>query len=137
MTETGFVRLLEQSRGDAETLVGIMRFSAQAEFLTGEDEANINLEAARMQKMFPDRVTEDRVTGRLSHSIISIEGIEDRHKIKTFVQNMPARDSKALRNYMSEKEPGVDMSCSMSCPSCGSVAKIDLPIGINFFWPRE
>lgn len=30
-------RLLEQSRGDAETLVGIMRFSAQAEFLTGED----------------------------------------------------------------------------------------------------
>lgn len=30
-------RLLEQSRGDAETRVGIMRFSAQAEFLTGED----------------------------------------------------------------------------------------------------
>lgn len=106
-------------------------------FLTGEDEVNINLESSRMQKMFPDRVTEDRVTGRLSHSIISVDGIEDRNKIRTFVQNMPARDSKALRNYMSEKEPGVDMSCSMSCPSCGSVAKIDLPIGINFFWPRE
>lgn len=30
-------RLLEQSRGGAETLVGVMRFSAQAEFLTGED----------------------------------------------------------------------------------------------------
>ncbi len=30
-------RLLEQSRGDAETLIGVMRFSAQAEFLTGED----------------------------------------------------------------------------------------------------
>ncbi|MAD61817.1 MAG: hypothetical protein CMH49_09965 [Myxococcales bacterium] len=30
-------RLIDQSRGDAETLVGIMRFSAQAEFLTGED----------------------------------------------------------------------------------------------------
>ena len=30
-------RLIEQSRGDSETLIGIMRFSAQAEFLTGED----------------------------------------------------------------------------------------------------
>lgn len=33
-------RLLEESRGDAETRVGIMRFSAQAEFLTGEDTDN-------------------------------------------------------------------------------------------------
>ena len=33
-------RLLEESRGDAESRVGIMRFSAQAEFLTGEDTDN-------------------------------------------------------------------------------------------------
>lgn len=30
-------RLLEESRGDADSLVGVMRFSAQAEFFTGED----------------------------------------------------------------------------------------------------
>ncbi len=106
-------------------------------FLTGEDELRISKETTKLQQLFPDKNTEDRVTGRLAHSILSVDGIEDRHKIKMFIQNMPARDSRALRTYMSEKEPGVDMRCAMSCPSCDTASMIDLPIGINFFWPRE
>jgi hypothetical protein len=106
-------------------------------FLTGGDELKIAKEATKLQQLFPDKNTEDRITSRLIHSILSVDGIEDKHKIKMFIQNMPARDSRALRTYMSEKEPGVDMRCAMSCPSCDTASMIDLPIGINFFWPRE
>ena len=76
------------------------------------------------------------VTINLEHSIVSIEGVADKNKIKHFIQNMPALDAKKLRNFIKENEPGVEMKFNYKCKNCGNLNEnIDLPINRNFFWP--
>jgi hypothetical protein len=106
-------------------------------FLTGRDEQQIAIENERMQKLFPDRAQDSLVTSRLSNAILSVDGVTDRNKIRLFVEHMPALDSRRLRTFMDKSEPGISMSSHMSCPHCGEGNFVDLPIGVNFFWPRE
>jgi hypothetical protein len=79
---------------------------------------------------------ESSVTMGLLHSIVSIDGIEDRAKLAQFVRAMPARDSLALRSYIKDNEPDVIMKQSVTCPNCGHDEEVDMPIGINFLWPQ-
>lgn len=106
----------------------------QFKFLTGYDENEITTTADRRRKMM-DSGAENMVTTRLSHQIISVDNVADRNKLGMFVRNMPAQDSRKLRNYISEHEPGVDMRVWMSCPHCSADSRVALPLGSNFFWP--
>jgi hypothetical protein len=81
--------------------------------------------------------SESNVTTGLIHAIVSIDGVEDRSKINSFIKLMPARDSLALRNYIKENEPGVIMKQETSCPSCGHTEEVSMPLGVNFLWPQS
>ena len=104
-------------------------------FLTGKDELNLQVEQQRRQKKKIGGDVDNIVTSRLLHSILSIEGIEDKNKISTFVRNMPARDSRLLRKFMDDNEPGIEMKSWMQCPHCFEDSEVTLPIGASFFWP--
>ena len=104
-------------------------------FLTGKDERNMSVAADRKKKKKLTGDINDVVTSRLNYSIISVDGIEDKGKIATFVKNMPARDSRMLRKYMDDNEPGVEMKSWMECASCYETSEVNLPIGASFFWP--
>ncbi len=104
-------------------------------FLTGRDENDITVANERRKKSMPGLEIETSVTARLERAIVSVDGVADQTKIAMFVNRMPARDSKALRKYMLDNEPGIDMSTWMKCAGCGESSQISLPIGINFFWP--
>jgi len=80
---------------------------------------------------------ENNVTSFIENSIVSVDGITDRMKIKHFVLNMPAFDSRKLRKYISDNEPGMDLSCSFECSSCGTHNETALPITAEFFWPTK
>jgi len=103
--------------------------------MTGRDERERSLTTERKRKMFGSARIEDNVTSRLSQLIVSIDGVTDKNKISQFVRSMPALDSKRLRNYINECEPGIDMSAWIKCTGCGESSKIGLPMGTNFFWP--
>lgn len=105
-------------------------------FMTGRDDLELTQTNERKKKLFGDQV-ESVVTSRLAHQIVSIDGVTDRNKITTFVNNMPARDSRALRTYIDKHEPTLEMTTTMTCNSCGASSEVGLPIGINFFWPRD
>jgi len=104
-------------------------------FLTGTDEKNISIEQDRKKKKKLSGDVDSLVTNRLLYSIVSVGGIEDRNKISMFVRNMPARDSRMLRKFMDDNEPGVDMKAWMECSSCLESSEVGLPIGVSFFWP--
>lgn len=103
-------------------------------FLTGEEEEKI-LQALEVKKKKGIQ-NENLITTRLLSSIVEIDGISDRGKIAKFVQFMPARDSLALRKYIDENEPGVDMTVEFMCQNCDHAADIALPMGPTFFWPN-
>jgi len=102
-------------------------------FLTGRDEEEISVMNEKQKKL--GLSTESNITTNLLHSIVSIEGIEDRSKIANFIKHMPARDSLALRNYIKNNEPGVIMRQETTCPSCSHVEEVSMPLGVNFLWP--
>ena len=74
------------------------------------------------------------VTMRLMAQVTSIEGVPE-EQLPRAIANMPARDSRALRKYMDDAAPGVDMLQEVECPSCGTTKEVDVPLGPQFFWP--
>ena len=116
-----------------EVTLPVTKKSVKVKFLTGHDEREMMIISDRKKKSGLN--TENTVTDRLSRSILSIEGITDRNKINLFVQHMPARDSLALRRFLDDYEPGINMKSHMVCSHCHEESEVDLPIGASFFWP--
>jgi len=104
-------------------------------FLTVKDDMNITRERERKQELFGSDYIAGTVTETLAAHIVSVDGIRDRSKIGMFINKMPALDSSKLRNFIKRSRPGLDMSANFQCTSCNSRNRIDLPIGISFFWP--
>lgn len=102
-------------------------------FLTGRDEEEIITLTERLKKQGMN--AETSVTTNLLYSIISLDGNEDRAKIANFVKLMPARDSKALRDYIRKNEPGINMRQETQCPACGHAEEAQMPFGVSFLWP--
>lgn len=111
------------------------RKNVKFRFLTGKDEEEITAMAERQKKL--GLSTETNVTTNLMHTIVSIDGIEDRTKISNFIKHMPARDSLAIRNFIKENEPGVIMKQETSCSACGHSEEVSMPLGVNFLWPQS
>ena len=119
-----------------EFTLPVTKKSVQFKFITGKDERERTLAEDRRKRMFPGAPDND-VTARLEQCIVSIDGITDRNKIRSFISNMPALDSRRLRTYMEKNEPGIDMRSWLNCKSCGAQSRVALPINTEFFWPRE
>jgi len=103
--------------------------------LTGKDEEELSIIQERRKRSMPDVVVESVVTSRLENSILSIDGITDRSKLNSFIRAMPAYDSRSLRSYMNDIEPGIDMNGRLTCVKCGVESSVPLPLGASFFWP--
>jgi len=116
-----------------EVQLPVTKKNVKVKFLNGHDEREMMIINERKKKSGFN--VESSVTDRLSRSILSIENISDKNKISLFVQNMPARDSLALRRFLDEHEPGVEMKSHMLCSHCHEESEVDLPIGASFFWP--
>jgi hypothetical protein len=99
-------------------------------FLTHKDEQDINREVEGLKKINKDSSSE--LTTRLKYIITSVEGNQERKDIRDFVDNyLLAKDSRALREYIKTLQPDVDMSFF---PSDGG-DRVNIPVGISFFWP--
>jgi len=98
--------------------------------LTSNDEKKINAELEGFKKINRNNVPE--LSTRLKYMITSVEGNTESKAIREFVDNhFLARDSRAFREYVKEVQPDVDLTFFPD----GSDSKVDLPIGLNFFWP--
>ena len=116
-----------------EVQLPVSKKTVRVKFLTGHDEKEMSIIAERKRKA--GLKTDTTITDRLFRSIISVENITDKNKIKIFVNNIPARDSLALRSFLDKNEPGIIMQSWMSCNSCHEESEVDLPMGASFFWP--
>ena len=117
-----------------EIQLPVTKKSVQVKFLTGHDEQDITQTAARKKKQGLQK-NDTMITDRLIRSIVAVEDIRDKNKIGVFVRNMPARDSLALRKFLDNYEPGIEMKAWMTCTSCHEHSEVRLPLGASFFWP--
>jgi hypothetical protein len=98
--------------------------------LSHKDEQDVTRELEGLKKINRDASPE--LSTRLKYLITSVEGKRDKKDIREFVDNyLLAQDSRALREYIREIQPDVDLTFFPD----GSNDRINIPIGISFFWP--
>lgn len=98
--------------------------------LTHGDELSIDKEIAGLKKI--DKLASPEVTTRLKHMITSVNGLTEQKDIREFVDNyLLAKDARAFREEYAKIQPDMDLKVYLE----GVEEDVDLPIGLNFFWP--
>lgn len=98
--------------------------------LTHGDEQKIQAELDGLKKINKNASAD--LSTRLKYMITSVGGERDPKTIREFVDNqLLARDSRELRKYIKDTQPDVDLTFFPD----GSTNKVDIPVGIKFFWP--
>jgi hypothetical protein len=98
--------------------------------LTGKDDKKINAEIEGLKKI--NKMFAAELSTRLKYIITSIGGNRESKDIREFVDNkLLARDSRALREYIKEIQPDIDLTFFPN----GSDKTATIPLGLNFFWP--
>ena len=96
------------------------------------DERKIQKELEGIKKIQKEK---PELTTRLKHMILSIDGDYERKTVREFVDtHLLARDARALRSYIKEIQPDVDLTFDLE-NEAGDVKGVKIPIGISFFWP--
>lgn len=103
-------------------------------YLTGTDEEEIDVLHERLRKT--GQVQDAAITTRLKYSILQVDDVKDKSVLARFVDRMRAGDSRALRKYMDDNAPGIEMREQVTCPACAFEEVVTVPIGVTFFWPE-
>ncbi len=100
--------------------------------LTHADEKSIEKDQEGAKKI--DKDSRSEITTRMRHIITSVDGSDNAGEINDFVSNyLLATDARALRDRVTEIQPDVDL---VFYPNGAKEGGVDLPIGVNFFWPE-
>jgi hypothetical protein len=100
--------------------------------ITQEDDKRIDREIEGLKKVNK----QSSGTIRLKHTLLSINGDYDQKTIRDFIENqLLARDARALRKYINEMQPGINMDVNVEFKDGYIEENVNLPISLNFFWP--
>ena len=104
--------------------------------LTHNIEKQIQAEIKSMNKTMIKSGIDKELTTRLKHIIIAVDGETGRATINDFVDNqLFALDSRALREYIRQISPDLDMTFTFVSEITGEVKEMDIPMEVSFFWP--
>lgn len=99
----------------------------------GDETAIMDSNETKKKKM--NQIIDSTGSLRLMKTIVSIDGSSDPIYLKSFIENMSAKDSRSLREYINSIEPGIDMKQEVTCLHCGNKEYEVAQIRPNFFWP--
>ena len=107
--------------------------------LTHGDETEISKEIQSLERLYKGKGEKTfDVTTRLKYMIQSVDGNEDRGFITNWIQNgFLALDTKAFRKYVKQLSPDMDLKFDFTSDVTGEMEALDIPFGINFFYPSE
>jgi hypothetical protein len=116
-------------RGTFKFTLPVSKTEVEFKLLTAKDEELINQEIQGFKKL--NKESSSEITTRLKYQLTSVDGSQDRNIIKEFVEfNLLAADSRALRLYIKEVAPDINLSFTTE-----GGEEVAIPINLNFFWP--
>lgn len=102
------------------------------QLMNGHLEKKVEQEIKGLKKI--NKTASPDLSTRMKHLITSVDGNRDTKTIRDFVDNyLLARDSRALRQHVADFQPDIDLEITII--SQGEDKVIDIPIGVNFFFP--
>lgn len=128
------ITLSPDDNGECEFVLPKSKDKIKFKYLTAEeDEKLIKEDDARRNKMGQNAISK-LLTMRLAAQITEVNGIREKSQIQQYVEVMSVQDSGALRKYVSDNEPGLDLDIQVEAPS-GEFFFGELPITAKFLWP--
>ena len=125
--------LVKDSKNNFHFTLPATKADITFKLLTHGDEKNIANENKGLKKI--NKNSSSLVSTRMKYMITSIDGDSEKSTIREFVDNkLLARDARALRNYITEIQPDVDLTFDHEDKN-GDFVKVPIPIGLSFFWP--
>jgi hypothetical protein len=113
----------------------ISKTNIKFKLITHGDEMIINKDIEASQKALK---TSNEITTRYRRIIIEVDGVRDAGTISNYVTNrLLAGDSKALRKYISDITPDLDLKFDYTSPVTGETEALRIPFGIGFFYPAD
>ena len=102
--------------------------------LTQGEQNKIDAEIKSLAKL----KKEAGLTTLLKYVIVELEGDTDKTKIRKFVDtNLLAIDSRAIRTFLKQVTPEIDLSLDIPDGESGENFRSELTIGLDFFWPAS
>ena len=101
--------------------------------LTGKEERILTKLSEKRKKL---KMPEAPLTDQFKTIIVSVNNNSDPHIIESFIENMPALDSRYLRGIYARVTPNIDLTQEVTCPSCDNDTEVQLPFTVEFFWPK-
>jgi hypothetical protein len=124
--------LLTKGQNEFEFTLPTTKKTITFKLLTYGDEKKINNEVKGIKRVKKGESPE--YSTRLKHMILSVEGESESKTIREFVDTqLLARDARALRQYIKEIQPDVDLLFNLETEA--GEKEVRVPIGITFFWP--
>ena len=102
----------------------------EVRLLTGHDEKNLTQILEKKKKY---NLGESTFTDQLRASIVAVNGNADLGVVGSFIESMPAMDSRHYRNVMAKITPNIDMSQVFGCQNCGHEGDMEVPFTADFF----
>jgi rubredoxin len=119
--------------GTVQIQLPMSKVEVTCRFMTSADEAKLTKELERKAKR---KMSSGVTTDSFRAYIISVNGDSNPFTIESFIQAMPARDARHLRTVYSSIVPNIDLRQDYDCPSCGYEVEMEVPLGVDFFWPK-
>ncbi len=91
-------------------------------------------EIDKLKDQYPENMIAPTITKKLEKHIIELDSDRDRMKITNFINQMPISDAKDLRKFISECEPKLDLTRTVTAPS-GEKVTFEVIFGVEFFRP--
>jgi len=126
--------LISKGQNEFKFKLPTVKKSLTFKFLTHGDEKKIDNEVKGIKRAKKGESPESST--RLKYMILSVDGDSESKTIREFVDNqLLARDARALRAYIKEIQPDVDLVFDLENEAGDVRGGVRVPIGITFFWP--
>jgi len=123
--------LMTERKNEFEFTLPASENKVTFKLLTQGDEKKIEEELRGLRRLQKDNAPE--LSTRLKYLITSVNGSYEKKDVRDFVSTyLLAQDSKALRSYVREVQPDIDLSFFPD----DSDDKQSIPIGVDFLYPE-
>ena len=110
------------------------KVTVEVKLLTGvEEKYMLKSQAMKKKNKLPEAV----LTDQLRQTFVSVNGDSSQLSINTFIDVMPALDSRYVRSIYEKLMPNLDLTQEFECHSCGFEQEMEVPFTTDFFWPKR
>ena len=122
---------IDYSDNSFDFITPIAKTKIKFKLLTGVEEKQIEKDIEQTKKFGYNA----EISTRLRYTITEVDGDNKPETITAFSQNMLARDSVALRNYIQDISPDIDLTSEIEIG--GEPVSVSIPLTVGFFWPQS